>query len=460
MHLTILHSNDIHGRLEGFSRIAARVRQTRERSTNPVLYLDAGDIEETNNRLSAGTKGVAMHQILSHAGCDAAAVGNGGLLRYSHLQLEQYTKVAKYPLLLANLALPNGENINGVLPSKLLQAGDVRVGLIGLTDPFSVYDFLFGLQSLGVVPLVKSLALELRAAGADLIVVLSHLGWEKKEPNHMTDQKLAWALQSEIDLIIGAHTHHLLENGVQLGRVWVAQAGKFAEHFGRIELEQQNGVWEIVCSTEAISAEIPPDPETVRYIQSLETELETQFAEVLGVLETDFDYTELEPCAVGMLVADALRDYWSADVGLSIAGIGFRRGLPEGDLTRGVVVDAITNAANPARVAMLGWQLLEVVERGQKRENAAKTLLRGGVMLGLMHASGMVWREGRWFVGGLPLELEREYIVAATDAEFDGSFEYINPDWKLEIKYHIDVVLNEVLIRYVRQQKRLSAMTA
>jgi 2',3'-cyclic-nucleotide 2'-phosphodiesterase (5'-nucleotidase family) len=251
-------------------------------------------------------------------------------------------------------------------------------------------------------------------------------------------------------LVIGAHTHHLLENGVQLGRVWVAQAGKYAQHLGRIDLEQHEGVWGISCSVEAITPAIAPDPSILEQMSALEQQLESQLAEVVCVLPQDFVYSELEECAVGHLVAEALRDYWNADVGLSIGGIGFRRDLRAGNLTRGMVVEALTNAANPARVHMRGWQLLEVLKRGQDPENAAKPLLRGGVVLGFLHAAGMKQHDGQWFVGAAPLDFECLYSVAATDAELDGSFAYLDAAWKLETQWRIDVILNEVVQRYLQ----------
>jgi len=82
--LIILHSNDIHGRVEGLARIATLIERVRAECPDiPVLYLDAGDSEETSHRLSNLTKGVGMHRLLSVAGCAAATVGNGGILRYS-----------------------------------------------------------------------------------------------------------------------------------------------------------------------------------------------------------------------------------------------------------------------------------------------------------------------------------------------------------------------------------------
>jgi len=87
----ILHSNDIHGRIEGLARITTLVEQVRhEHPTIPVLYFDIGDIEENSVRLSNLTKGVAMYRLLNASGCDAEVIGNGGILRYGYHVLPEY----------------------------------------------------------------------------------------------------------------------------------------------------------------------------------------------------------------------------------------------------------------------------------------------------------------------------------------------------------------------------------
>lgn len=59
----ILHTNDIHGRIEGLARIATLVERIRtENPEVPVLFFDIGDIEETSRRLSNLSKGAAMHK--------------------------------------------------------------------------------------------------------------------------------------------------------------------------------------------------------------------------------------------------------------------------------------------------------------------------------------------------------------------------------------------------------------
>jgi hypothetical protein len=81
--IIILHTNDIHGHIEGLARVATLVERIRAENPGvPVLYLDAGDSEETTSRLSNLTKGAAMHRLLRVAGCAAATVGNASVQRY------------------------------------------------------------------------------------------------------------------------------------------------------------------------------------------------------------------------------------------------------------------------------------------------------------------------------------------------------------------------------------------
>jgi hypothetical protein len=61
--LTILHTNDIHGHQARLAQIATIVERVKANADHTVLYLDAGDVEDTTNRLSNLTKGTAMHRL-------------------------------------------------------------------------------------------------------------------------------------------------------------------------------------------------------------------------------------------------------------------------------------------------------------------------------------------------------------------------------------------------------------
>jgi 2',3'-cyclic-nucleotide 2'-phosphodiesterase (5'-nucleotidase family) len=274
-----------------------------------------------------------------------------------------------------------------VQPSGILEVGGVKLGLIGLTDPFEAYTGFFGMTDLEIIPLAKKLATDLRSQGADLIIVLSHLGWQHDEPHleRFNDQMLAKALQNEIDLIIGAHTHHLLENGRQVRRVWVAQTGNYAEYLGRIELEQTEHGWSVkTCSTTAIHGDTEPAKISLETEQQIEAELKTWLSEPLCTLETDLNHAPNTECAAGNLLADALRDYWNTDIGVCLGLIGFSSGLESGMVTRGAVFERVTSAANPARTTMYGWQIIKMLSLGLDAKKAAeKPKHYRGVMRGI-----------------------------------------------------------------------------
>ena len=220
MRLTLLHTNDIHGRQERIGQIATLVLGEKAAADHPVIYLDGGDVEETSNRLSSITKGAAMHRLLSKAGCDAATVGNGGWQRYGPSILAEYARAADYPLLLANF-----RPTFGAVPSVLLG----EVGVFGLTDAFrdAFDDTEWGWEPLDELQSSREICREMRAAGATLVVLLSHLGLDTPRAP-WDDRRLAAELQGDVDLIIGAHSHDLLPGGERIGIVLVVQAGNSA----------------------------------------------------------------------------------------------------------------------------------------------------------------------------------------------------------------------------------------
>ncbi|HET8608040.1 MAG TPA: hypothetical protein VFL66_13555 [Gaiellaceae bacterium] len=170
MRLTLLHTNDVHGRIDGLARVATLVERIRAETPHRVIYVDCGDVEETTVRLSNLTKGVAMHRLLSAAGCEVAAVGNGVWLRYGPQVIAEQARAATYPLLLGNF-----EPVDGVAATALLDG----VGFVGVTDPFNDFldsGFPFGFRALDEVEVVREGARRLREQGAELVVCLSHLG--------------------------------------------------------------------------------------------------------------------------------------------------------------------------------------------------------------------------------------------------------------------------------------------
>lgn len=452
----ILHSNDIHGRIEGLARIATLVEQVRaDNPTIPVLYVDAGDSEETSQRLSNLTKGVAMHRLLSAAGCAVATVGNGGILRYSQHILKDYATVARYPHLLANLRNPDGSIPEGVQATAILEVGALKLGVIGVTavklgENF-VYEEYFSLRSLTSETLVCELATELRQQGADVVIVLSHLGLPD-------DVMLSLQIQDVAPLIIGAHSHNLIPGGVWTSKVLIAQAGQYAEHLGRLDLLWTGEQLQVErVSVIPVTEEIAPAPHMVAEIAAIEAEVEQLLNGVIGELVEPLDFSTDRECGVANLMADALRAYTGAEVAIVEAGQAFAGSLPAGPVQRLILWEVCSSSANPGTVKMTGAQLAHMVQRGQDASFATETpRSHRGRARGFLHLSGASVRVGQLYIGEQAVELERIYKVAGSDWELNNFGGYTDPTWHLEPVYEIQTLMRDVVEAYLKGKPALS----
>jgi len=420
MRVTLLHTNDIHGRIEGLARVATLVERIREETPHRVIYVDAGDVEETTTRLSNLTKGVAMHRLLSAAGCEAAAVGNATWIRYGLQAIADQARAASYPLLLANLV-----PVEGVQHTTLIEG----VGFVGVTDPFRGFlsaEFDFGIQALDEVGAVLGGARELRRQGAELVVCLSHLGYRRVEGNidvAVIDPELAERVQGEVDVIIGAHSHDLLPVGDRVGSVTIAQAGNFAEHLGRVDVIDG----EVRVTVVDVTGDVPQHRAVLAAAADAEAGLEASLDEVIADLDTPLDPS---------WVAEMLRARMSAEVGLATSGVVLDGPLPAGRLRRRELWEACHSTANPGIARLTGAQLAHMLERGNDPEFQRTTTrsLRGRPRGPLCVSPALTSVDSR-----------RTYTVAATDFELQSYGGLIEPDWQLEVRYDFPTIIREAI---------------
>jgi 2',3'-cyclic-nucleotide 2'-phosphodiesterase (5'-nucleotidase family) len=458
--LTILHTNDIHGRVQQLLRIATLVRQIRaqvEASGGYCLYLDAGDSEDTSNLESSLTKGSAMEAILRGAGCDYVALGNAIPLRYGPEAIENLAFHFGKPLLCGNMFDRQGNLIKGLEPYVLPSFGRLKVGLIGLTDPVEVYRAVFKLDARNPVDVLPGLIEDVSSQGAKSIILLSHL-------SSNADKKLADDVPG-LDLIIGGHDHQKLYPPLEVNGTVIAQAGEYGQFLGRLDLEIDAETGRILdTSAELLPVEetVPPDPQAQQTVESEGRRVDAIMRKPVGVLKNAVSLSIDSECSAGNLLADALLDRMQGtQVALTLAG-HWNTGLSAGEVTQGQLFAANRSAANPARVALRGEQIKTFLREALKPENAARRLhsLRGGAV-GMPHIAGMRVRyepEDRTLleieIGGEPLLEEKIYLVAGTDFEFSELINYlVIPDEQVE--YELPTIMPEVLEDYIRENSPL-----
>ncbi len=220
--ITILHTNDVHSRLDpfpmdgsrnqGLGGVAARAALIQEiRSEGgEVLLLDAGDIFQGTPYFNI-YKGEPEMKAMRMMGYDAATIGNHDF----DLGLDNFvTQLQKggFPLLICNYDFAQTPMEFIYKPYTVFQKGDLKIGVLGVGIELKglVPENLYGKTVyLNPVEEANRAAEQLRKQGCDMIICLSHLG-DKYEEDKISDEILAKECY-DIDLIIGGHTHRFFD---------------------------------------------------------------------------------------------------------------------------------------------------------------------------------------------------------------------------------------------------------
>jgi 5'-nucleotidase len=221
--LTILHTNDVHSRIEPFpmdgsrnqglggtARRSALIKKIRAEQEN-VLLLDAGDIFQGTPYFNK-YGGELEIKLMSAMKYDATTLGNHDFdngVEGFYKQLPH----ANFPVLIANYELKNTALQNATQPFKVFRKGDLNIGIFGigiqlkgLVDPKNYGET----QYLDPIAKANEIAAILKNDyHCDLIICLSHLGYKYR--NESTSDQVLAANTRNIDLIIGGHTHTFME---------------------------------------------------------------------------------------------------------------------------------------------------------------------------------------------------------------------------------------------------------
>ncbi|WP_304344183.1 bifunctional UDP-sugar hydrolase/5'-nucleotidase [Chryseobacterium koreense] len=222
--LTILHTNDQHSRIEpfdssysrnpnqgGFARRAALIQKIRKEENN-VLLLDSGDTFQGTPYFNF-FGGELEFKLMSMMGYDASTMGNHDFDN----GLEGFKKVqpnAKFPFICSNYDFKNTILDGHTIPYKTFQKNGIKVGIFGVGIELAG---LVGKKSYGEtvyqnpIEIAQHYSEFLRKEQkCDLVICLSHIGYDYKDDPKKISDKLLAANTDGIDLILGGHTHTFL----------------------------------------------------------------------------------------------------------------------------------------------------------------------------------------------------------------------------------------------------------
>ncbi|MBI3927318.1 MAG: bifunctional metallophosphatase/5'-nucleotidase [Armatimonadetes bacterium] len=419
----ILHTNDLHGHLRadeqepgGLDRIGTILKVWRRSFPGRVVVLDAGDIAQ-GTLVSNLARGAPMIDALEAAGYDAVVPGNHEF-DWGPEGLTEILAPGRLPVVCANLVAEDGSSPYPAY--RLIERGGVQIGVIGLITPetpsATAAGNTRGYRFLDPVQAVKDQLPALRKAGADVLIVLSHLGVE-------ADRSLARSVP-ELDLIVGGHSHTQLAQGLREAGVPIVQTGCNARFLGLVEIELEGGR---AAGAEArlipVDREIPADPEIAAIVERYQEELGF---DARAVIAQAAEPIPLEPRPghvdgpLGSLLADVLRAETGAQVALFNHG-GIRAALlPSGPITRERAFRLLPFDDPVVKLQVSGQGLLEALRHGLFSAPGAVQVSGLTAVLDPRNETVLEVR-----VDGAPLDPARQYTVAVPGFMAGGGDGYV-----------------------------------
>lgn len=370
----ILHTNDVHGAVEGYAYIA-QLKADYEAKGAEVILVDAGDFSQGTTYVSS-TKGADAVTMMNAAGYDVVTLGNHEF-DYGYAQLKENMSKAKFKVVCADVFNEDGTPIFDANYTYTTKSG-VKVGFFGMETPETQTKanpaLIKGLTFATGDAFTKAAADQVAALkDADVVICLAHLGVDAESaPYRSTD---LYAAVKGIDFVVDGHSHTVMTKGekgepiqstgtafANIGVIVIDDASKKIESNSLYEIKEDTAK----DATVAAAAKVIVD----RVNNEYGTKFATSKVELNGAKAPNGN-RDVETNN-GDLITDAMR--WKVlqnKDGLTVNedhvvaitnGGGIRAAIAKGDVTKKDINTVLPFGNTVAVVYVTGEQLLEALE--------------------------------------------------------------------------------------------------
>jgi 5'-nucleotidase len=484
-HLVIIHTNDTHGyvqRAEGINGLAtvAALKKDYEAKGYNVLLLDAGDAIQDNNLVNL-SKGKTAIDFMNHSHYDAMTLGNHEF-DYGQEELLKRVHEAKFPVISANINV-EATRRPFIPPNTILNKGDVKVGIFGLTTPQSKVSSTpkntYGLQFLAnknLYTCAQSQIDSLRAKGCDLVICLAHLGSEDTLKGNRSEDVLANV--NNLDICIDGHDHTVKNK--HINGALLTETGYYTHNIGIIKHTEKG--WE--------SSMLPygyynkEDPEVKAVVDKAAANVKKQLAKKIGSTTFFLDGNRdpgvrTKETNLGDFCTDAI--LWQARQanvlsgpvdGAFINGGGIRRSIPIGSITAGSLHEVFPYNNQLCIMQVSGQKLLEAFEAATSNIPPASPALpqvagiNYSVNTVVPYTKGKQYGASTYFaaakpgsrvtiksIGGKPFDPKALYTIATIEFIASGGDAYgALAEPGAVTQHNIGYLDNEALENYIRTE--------
>ena len=332
---TILHSNDFHGDflaevkgegkgslIGGLALLSGYINKVRKEEEN-VLYVIAGDMVQ-GSLIDAEWKGISTMEIMNYLAPDVVALGNHEF-DYGLPHLLFLEKMANFPIVNANLYIKK-YNKRLMKPYEIISKAGFDILFTGIITE-KIMDTLRLDKLIGSFVTLEDASREVgkicnayKNDDIDLTILLTHIGYD-------SDIALAKMLNPKwgVDMIIGGHSHTILEKPAKVNGILIAQAGVGSDQIGRFDIvvdDDKNSIvdykWQLIPIDDNIAK---PDKKLEEYINSFKTEVDRKYNTIVTKFSEKLTHPKREEeTTLGDLIADAFAENAQTDVMLVGSG--------------------------------------------------------------------------------------------------------------------------------------------
>ncbi|RKN85636.1 bifunctional metallophosphatase/5'-nucleotidase [Paenibacillus ginsengarvi] len=452
--LVLLHTNDIHSHFERMPPICEALRQLRSKhaASDPIV-IDCGDHMDRMRPETEGSEGFANIAVLNETGYDLIVPGNneGLTMTPDHLSAA-YSHRQGYSVVCGNLRLARtGEPPAWLEPYRILNRNGLRVGVIGLTAYYPDFYSLLGWTIAEPLGTAAELVKRIRP-DVDIVVVVSHLGINN-------DKAMAEQIEG-IDIIIGSHTHHLLEQPLYYAGTFIAAAGCFGQYVGELEFgyDPDQGNLRLLSGICHSTENFPSDPQIEALIREQGAASRKRLERPAALTDRSLPINWGAESELGNLLASGIRRWTKAEIGLVNAG-QLLQSLDAGTVTFLRLLEICPSPINPCLIRLRGEHIRLALEEALLDEFIRKPLKGFGFRgkeLGTLCLSGMrveyaaggePYRKIRSVtVGGEELKPERLYEVGTIDM-FTFGIGYLSLGRGETVTYFLPEFIRDVLAK-------------
>lgn len=411
--ITVFYTNDVHTYIDNqlddengltYSLVAA-LKQAEENS----LLIDAGDhIQGT--AYGSMDKGATMIQLMNAAGYDLATLGNHEF-DYGMQGCLDSVAAAEYPYISCNFVHEkDGVTGDTVLDRfVILEIGGKKLAFVGITTPESftsstpayfqdengnyIYGILGGEDGSALYAAVQSAIDDAKAAGADYVIALGHLGVDPSSVPWTSRDVIANT--TGLDAFVDGHSHTTIEMEAVKDKdgntVILTQTGSYLNAVGKLTIAADGTISSVLLSGEDLS-DLTPDATVKELEDAWIEEIEAQLGVVIGRTEITLDnydqdgnrLVRLQETNSGDFAADALYylfDSMGMDVDVAIMnGGGIRNAAITGEITYRTCKEIHTFGNVACLQAVTGQQILDALEWGAKDLSPEDPVENGGFL--------------------------------------------------------------------------------